>query len=150
MLYQLHRYIFKAQLFKGVGGGKEKKPKPNNNLCMQLLCKLPLRALEFTDIGGHRKAPVHQHSLTWLEALLALGHHRADAFSLPEIRYTHLTQPDELHNRPNVNKKRLNHSKEKLPCDFRFLSDLSLNRSSITFQRTICKRKITILPTCPS
>jgi len=29
---------------------------------MQLLCKLPLKALEFIDVGGHRKAPVHQRS----------------------------------------------------------------------------------------
>ena len=52
---------FQSIAFKGAGGEKEKK---KNQLCMQLLCKLPLRALEFTDVGGHRKAPVHQHSLT--------------------------------------------------------------------------------------
>lgn len=106
MLYQLHRYIFKGHLER-VGGKK---------MLMQLLCKLPLKAL---DGGGHRKAPVHWHSLTWLEALSPLGHHRADAFSLPEIRYSHLTQPDELYNHLNVNKRRLHHSKEKLPHDFR-------------------------------
>lgn len=30
---------------------------------MQPLFKLPLRALEFTDVEGHRKTPAHQHSL---------------------------------------------------------------------------------------
>lgn len=71
---------------------------------MQLLCKLPLRALEFTDVGGHKKTPAQQHSLTWLETLLPFGHHRADASSLLEIRYIHLTQPDKLYKHPNVNK----------------------------------------------
>lgn len=58
MFYQLHRYIFKEQLFRGAGGEKEKKK------YIQFLCNLPLRSLEFTDVGGHRKAPVHQYSLT--------------------------------------------------------------------------------------
>lgn len=79
---------------------------------MQLLRKLSLRALEFTDVGGHRKTPVHQHSLTWLETLLPFSHHRADASSLLEIRYIHLTQPDEVHKHPNANKSRLHHSEE--------------------------------------
>jgi len=41
--------IFSKDSFsKELGGG---------NLCKQLLCKLPLTALEFTDVGGHRNAP---------------------------------------------------------------------------------------------
>lgn len=71
---------------------------------MQPLCKLPLRALEFTDVGGHRKTPAHHHSPTWLETLLPFGHHRADASSLLEVRYIHLTQTDELYKHPNVKK----------------------------------------------
>lgn len=50
MLYQLHRYVSKGHLERAC----EKK-----KMFMQLLCKLPLKALEFTDVGGHRKAPVH-------------------------------------------------------------------------------------------
>lgn len=79
---------------------------------MPLLCKLPLRALEFTDLAGHRKTPAHQHSLPWWEPLLPFGPHRADASSLQEIRYIPLTQPDELHKHQNVNKSRLHYSKE--------------------------------------
>lgn len=48
----------------------------------------------------------------WLEILLPLGHHRTDASSLLEIRYIHLTQTDELHKHPSVNKSRFQHSKE--------------------------------------